>query len=104
MPDAQDDPRVLYAADRTVLAAERTFAQSRQDYRRLRLEPATFRGLPAFEWEAIFAEDGVAQHASALGFVVDGRGYLLYLQSHERTWDRLTQVERDLRASFRLPG
>ena len=26
MPDAQDDPRVLYAADRTVLAAERTYA------------------------------------------------------------------------------
>lgn len=26
MPDDQDDPRVLYAADRTVLAAERTYA------------------------------------------------------------------------------
>ena len=26
MPDAQDDPRVLYAADRTVLASERTYA------------------------------------------------------------------------------
>ena len=26
MPEAQDDPRVLYAADRTVLAAERTYA------------------------------------------------------------------------------
>ncbi len=26
MPDDQNDPRVLYAADRTVLAAERTYA------------------------------------------------------------------------------
>jgi len=26
VPDAQNDPRVLYAADRTVLAAERTYA------------------------------------------------------------------------------
>lgn len=26
MPDSPDDPRVLYAADRTVLAAERTYA------------------------------------------------------------------------------
>lgn len=26
MPDAQEDPRILYAADRTVLAAERTYA------------------------------------------------------------------------------
>jgi putative membrane protein len=26
MPEAEDDPRVLYAADRTVLAAERTYA------------------------------------------------------------------------------
>ncbi len=26
MPDAKDDPRLLYAADRTVLAAERTYA------------------------------------------------------------------------------
>lgn len=26
VPDAQEDPRVLYAADRTVLAAERTYA------------------------------------------------------------------------------
>jgi putative membrane protein len=26
MPEAQDDPRILYAADRTVLAAERTYA------------------------------------------------------------------------------
>jgi putative membrane protein len=26
MPDDQEDPRVLYAADRTVLAAERTYA------------------------------------------------------------------------------
>ena len=26
MPDTQDDPRVLYAADRTVLASERTYA------------------------------------------------------------------------------
>jgi putative membrane protein len=26
MPDDKDDPRVLYAADRTVLAAERTYA------------------------------------------------------------------------------
>ena len=26
MPDAEDDPRVRYAADRTVLAAERTYA------------------------------------------------------------------------------
>ncbi|WP_431269175.1 DUF202 domain-containing protein [Dankookia sp. P2] len=26
MPDSNDDPRVPYAADRTVLAAERTYA------------------------------------------------------------------------------
>src|SRR3954471_8161975 len=26
MPEAREDPRVLYAADRTVLAAERTYA------------------------------------------------------------------------------
>jgi putative membrane protein len=26
MPDQQDDPRILYAADRTVLAAERSYA------------------------------------------------------------------------------
>ncbi|WP_084113048.1 DUF202 domain-containing protein [Belnapia moabensis] len=26
MPDAEDDPRVIYAADRTELAAERTYA------------------------------------------------------------------------------
>ena len=26
MPDDQNDPRVFYAADRTVLAAERTYA------------------------------------------------------------------------------
>ena len=90
------------ASEQQVSEAERAFAAGKQDYRRLRLTPTSFRGVPAYEWEATFVERGVAQHASALGFVVDGRGYLLYLQSTERTWNRLADVERHVRASFRV--
>ena len=87
-----------------VVAAGQAFAKTKRDYEQVRLEETTFRGVPAHELEATFTEDGVRQRASALSFVVDGRSYLVLLQSHDRTWDQLTQVQRDFRASFRAPG
>lgn len=86
------------------LAAGRALAQTKRDYAELRSEGTTFRGVPAFELEATFSEGGVPQRVSVLTFVVDGRVYLVLVQSAARTWDQLDGVQRDLRASFRVPA
>jgi hypothetical protein len=85
-------------------AAEREFAAGRQAYRRLRLGPTAFRGQPAYEWEARFVENGAPQHASALAVISGGQGYLLYVQSAERTWAGLAEVRRGIRDSFTIRG
>lgn len=50
-------------------------AREAQDYRRIRLTEATFRGWPAVVWEYTFRVAGVQWHALLVGFDAYGKSY-----------------------------
>ena len=50
-------------------------AQQAEDYRKIRLTEATFRGWPSVVWEYTFELGGVRWHALATGFNAHGRNY-----------------------------
>ncbi|WP_443064807.1 protein kinase domain-containing protein [Streptomyces sp. NBC_00589] len=50
-------------------------ARRGQDYQKIRLDNATFKGRPAVVWEYTFTLKGVHWHALLLGFDADGKSY-----------------------------
>ncbi|WP_327315068.1 serine/threonine-protein kinase [Streptomyces sp. NBC_01235] len=76
-------------------------AHQGQDYRKIRLEETTFRGLPAVVWEYTFTLQGTPWHARLLGFNDSGKSYQINtwyqpetettaLKTYERVKDSFT--------------
>jgi serine/threonine protein kinase len=58
------------------------FAAKHQDYRQIAIASTTYRGLPAADWEFTYSDGGASLHAIDRVFVVDGKGYSLFFQTH----------------------
>jgi eukaryotic-like serine/threonine-protein kinase len=83
--DWTDDPAGDPVADWE--ANEAGFAQRQDDYQRIRLEPATFRGEDAALWEYTYTSGGASLHAVNLNLLAGERAYALNLQSPAGDWD-----------------
>ena len=67
-------------ADRRAQAA--SFAKSHDAYVEIGIGPADYRGYEAADWEFTYTSGGASLHALNRVFVVDGRGYSLFFQTH----------------------
>jgi len=70
------------------------------DYRRIRLEETTFRGMPAVVWEYTVTAKGRPWHVRLLGFDTNGRSYEISTWYNPETEDRALPVYNEVRNSF----
>ncbi len=77
-----------------------SFGASHADYDEKRIDPTTFKGYDAAEWEYTYSEGGAQLHAIDLGFVTGDLGFALNFQTHEEDWDASKRLWRTLKASF----
>ena len=82
----------------------RSFAAQQQGYEELRIDPATFKGYPAAEWEFRYLDRGALRHALDLGMITGRYGAALFAVSSEATWQQLQPVLSTFRASFDPPA
>jgi serine/threonine protein kinase len=87
-------------ADRRVQAA--AFAAKHANYRELSIAKADYRGLEAADWEFTYTDGGASLHALSRVFVVDGRGYSLFFQTHgDDDWTAARADFDKIAASFK---
>jgi hypothetical protein len=86
--------------DRRVQAAG--FAAKHQNYREISIAKADYRGLEAADWEFTYTDGGASLHALSRVFVVDGRGYSLFFQTHgDDDWTAARADFDKIAASFK---
>jgi hypothetical protein len=83
---------------------EPRFAAENSGYRRVRIEPTTFQGLPGAVWEYTYGDGGARLRAVDLGFVTGDYGFALNFQTREADWERLQPVFEAFQAGFRAPA
>jgi hypothetical protein len=66
--------------DRQAQAA--MFAARHTNYRQIRIAKVDYRGWPAADWEFTYDDGGASLHALSRVFIVNGRGYSLFFQTH----------------------
>jgi len=85
---------------------ERSFAarHPRDDYRRLRLDAATFRGIPAAEWEYTFLDEGRLTRGYDITFIAAGRRHAILFQSPADRWAASQDEVQAFLAGYRPRG
>jgi eukaryotic-like serine/threonine-protein kinase len=100
--DWTDDPAGDPVADWE--ANESGFAQRQDDYERIRLEPATYRGRDAAMWEYTYTSGGAALHALNLNLLAGERAYALNLQARAGDWDEVAALFPSIAGGFEPDG
>lgn len=77
-----------------------SFGASHAGYTEIRIDPTSFKGYDAAEWEYTYSEGGARLHAIDLGFVTGDLGFALNFQTHEEDWDASRRLWLTLKASF----
>jgi hypothetical protein len=75
-PNGRSDP----VQDRRNQAA--AFARTHAAYKEIAITATTFHGFPAADWEFTYSSGGASLRVLNRVFVVNGRGYSLYFQTH----------------------
>ncbi|MFN2503196.1 MAG: protein kinase [Acidimicrobiales bacterium] len=83
---------------------EPRFAAENPNYRRIRIEPTTFKGYPAAIWEFTYDGRGTPLHAVDLGMVTDQYGLALNFQAPASVWDDMEDEFEAFKASFQPPA
>ncbi len=78
----------------------RTFASRQQDYREVRIEPTTYKGLDAAIWEYTYSSRGGRLHAVNLGMVTGKHGFALNFQSNDEVWEESQDAFEAFKAAF----
>jgi hypothetical protein len=84
-------------------AASDRFAARHDDYAELRIDPVTFQGLEAAEWEYTYEDGGGQLHAINIGMIAGDYGYALNFQTHEEDWEESQALLEAIKESF-VPG
>jgi eukaryotic-like serine/threonine-protein kinase len=100
--DWTDDPAADPVADWE--ANERGFAERQDDYERVRLEPATYRGEDAALWEYTYRDGGADLHALNLNLLAGDRAYALNLQAPAEDWDEVAALFPAIAGGFEPDG
>ena len=81
-------------------SASDRFAAEHDDYTEVRIEPATFQGFEAAEWEYTYTDEGADLHAIDLGVVTDTYGYALNFQTRAEDWEESQALFEAIKESF----
>lgn len=79
------------------------FAAKHPGYQEIRIDPTTFRGWDAAEWEFTYPAGGGRAHAIDLGFVVPGYGFALNFQTADSQWEAEQETFEGFKAAFTPP-
>jgi hypothetical protein len=77
-----------------------SFGARHEGYREIRIEPTTYKGYDAAEWEYSYTERGARLHAIDLGFVTGPKAYALNFQTREDAWASSQGVFEQFKAGF----
>ncbi|MPZ70524.1 MAG: protein kinase [Actinobacteria bacterium] len=88
----------------TAESFEAGFADRHGNYDRVKLEPATFKGFEAVDWEYTFVDGGVQLHAVNLQFVTGPHGFALNFQTRADDWDALQEELEIFKETFEAPS
>jgi hypothetical protein len=80
-----------------------SFGAEHDNYEELRIEPTTYQGYDAAEWEYTYSEGDSDLHAIDLGFVTGDYGFALNFQTHEEDWTTSQAIFEAFKASFEVP-
>jgi hypothetical protein len=80
-----------------------SFGASHENYEELRIDPTTFRGWDAAEWEYTYTDGGADLHAIDLGFVTGDYGFALNFQTHAENWDSSQDIFESFKSAFKPP-
>ncbi|HEX2057457.1 MAG TPA: serine/threonine-protein kinase [Actinomycetota bacterium] len=93
-PAPGDDPVAAWEAQSA------SFGSRHDAYRVIRIEPVTFQGFPAAEWEYTYVDGGAELHAINLGVVTDTYGYALNFQTRAEDWEGSQALFDAIKESF----
>ncbi|MFP5298710.1 MAG: serine/threonine-protein kinase [Actinomycetota bacterium] len=83
-------------------AQEPSFEAEHPNYERISMEPTTFQGFEASEWEYTWGDE-TTYHAINLGFVTGEYGFALNYQAPEDSWNAVLDDFEAMRDSFTAP-
>ena len=89
-----DDPVAAWEA------ASDAFGARHEGYAELRMEPVTFHGFEAAEWEYTYVDGGAELHAINIGIVTDDHGYALNFQTPADDWEESQPLLEAIEESF----
>jgi len=96
-PPSSDDP-VAKAEE-----IEQGLAARYPTYERITLEPATYRGFEAVDWEYTYSAGGAQLHATNLQFITGDYGFALNFQTAETDWEESQPLYEQFEGSFVTP-
>lgn len=85
-------------------ALSKSFGSRHEAYQEIRIEPTTYKGLDAAEWEYAYSARGARLHAVNLGTVTPTHGFALNFQAPEDRWASSQPLFEAFKASFQPPG
>lgn len=77
-----------------------SFGASHENYQEVRIDPVSFKGYDAAEWEFTYSESGADLHAVDLGFVTGDYGFALNFQTREADWQAHQDIFEAFKSSF----
>ncbi|CAN5120288.1 hypothetical protein BH23ACT9_BH23ACT9_15420 [soil metagenome] len=100
--DWTDDPAPDALAN--WVAFEPQFAQGREGYERIRMEPTTFKGEDAALWEYRYVRGSTTLRAYNLNVSGGTYGYALNFQTRESEWEAMEPLFGAFAESYTIPG
>ena len=82
----------------------KSFGARHEAYEEIRIDPTTYKGFDAAEWEYEYTSGGARLHAVNLGMVTGRYGFALNFQAAESRWDESQDEFEAFKASFQVPS
>ena len=82
---------------------EQRFKEEQPSYSRLRLEPTSFRGFDAAEWEFTYTRRDILLHNLDLGVVTGSKLFTLNFEARDADWEIVSALFERFESSFRPP-
>jgi tRNA A-37 threonylcarbamoyl transferase component Bud32 len=80
-----------------------SFGAAHDNYQELRIDPTTYQGFDAAEWEYTYTDGGADLHAIDLGFIAGDYGFALNFQTHAEDWDSSQPLFEQFKEAFKAP-
>jgi hypothetical protein len=79
------------------------FADRHENYHRVKLDAAVFKGFDAVDWQYTFSDGGADLRAINLQFVTGTHGFALNFQTRAEDWEALQEELEIFKQTFEAP-